>query len=464
MKKKLLAAVLAGTLALTMIGCGEPAKKETPETKDTKAESTEAAEKTEKAEKADVAGNTETASGSEEGKSEGAGKETQKQDLVIMITSPSDLNTAVEQKLIDKLGDKYNIITKTWDAAAVEQTVKTAAAANEQIDLVQYWPNQMNSFTEVGLASDLTPYMDEEWKSVFNEGVLDIGTYDGKLYNVAYKTVYPAMLADLEVTRAAGIKDEEIKETMTWDEFCDLCRRINEHEGTMGASVQSEYACWLVRNAMMQVWDTDSELDKWNAGEISFKDEKITGAFEMVKEVFDEGLFYPGEGALAVTEDQIYGAMTAHKIGFAFFPTTAVKTAIINTGLKEYKICDFPAMGKNPTNPLLGGCDGYFIPTCAKNAEGAVEAMKYLTGEEIMTFRAEGGQVPCARISESADVDETFMKSISRCADQIYPTEIINIGAELSDYIQNQMPANYIYNGEASLDELEELREAAVSK
>ena len=66
----------------------------------------------------------------------------EKQDLVIMITNPGDVNNEVEQRLIEKLGDKYNIITKTWDSASVEQTVKTAAAADEQIDLVQYWPNR----------------------------------------------------------------------------------------------------------------------------------------------------------------------------------------------------------------------------------------------------------------------------------------------------------------------------------
>ena len=224
------------------------------------------------------------------------------------------------------------------------------------------------------------------------------------------------------------------------------------------------YACWLSRNAVMQAWDTDEELDQWNAGEISFKDEKVVKALDKVKAVFDEGLFYPGDGALAVTRDQLYGAISAHKIGFIFDSSTAMKTTIDNSGLKEFKVCDFPIMGNNPTNPLLGGCDGYFIPTCAKNVEGAVEVMKWLTGEEIMTYRAENGQVPCAKIAEDAAVDEGFMQSISRCIDQIYPSEIINVDAELSDYMQNQMPANYIYNGETALSELDEIREAALDK
>lgn len=461
MKKKLLAAVMAGTLVFSLAGCAGGSDKGT-ETKAVDAKTTEAKSTEAKAEddKSEDAKETESRAGEEKDTASAEGK----QDLVIMITNPGDVNNAVEQKIIEKFGDKYNIITKTWDSASVEQTVKTAAAANEQMDLVQYWPNQMNSFTEVGLATDLTEYMDAEWRSTFNEGTLEIGTYDEKLYNVAYKTVYPAMAVDLEVTRAAGIEDSEIKEQMTWEEFCELCRRIEENSDAYGAGIPDTYACWLTRNAVMQVWDTNEQLDKWNAGEVSFKDDKIKSAFEMVKSVFDEGLFYPGEGALAVTQDQLYGAISSHKVGFIFEPTTSIKTTIDNSGLKEYKICDYPAMGKNPTNPVLGGCDGYFIPTSSKNVEGAIEVMKYLTSEEIMTFRAEGGQVPCAKIAEGAKVDEAFMESISRCSEQIYPTEIINIGAELSDYMQNQMPANYIYNGDASLDEMEELRLGAVNK
>ena len=127
MKKKIWAAVLAGTLALSTVGSSVVAY-----------------------------------------------ADDEKQDLVIMITNPGEVNNAVEERLKEKLGDKYNIITKTWDSASVEQTVKTAAAAGEQLDLVQYWPNQMNSFTSVGLATDLTDYMDDEWKEGFEEGTLDM--------------------------------------------------------------------------------------------------------------------------------------------------------------------------------------------------------------------------------------------------------------------------------------------------
>lgn len=440
-RSRLLSILLAGAMVLGCTGCGGT------DSTDSKTGSGQPA--------SSVSAETENVSSQ---KTDG-----EKKDLVIMITSPgSTINVEVEEYLIEQLGDKYNIIAKAWDSAALEQTVKTAAAADEQIDLVQYWPNQMSSFISVDLATDLTPYMDDEWKSHFGDTVLDIGTYDGKLYNVPYKSVYPLMIVDLEVTRAAGIADDEIKDSMTWEEFLELCRRVQENTDASGAAVFQNNTCWLVRNALMQVWDNNSDLDKWNSGQVSFLDEKIVKAFDMVKEPFEEGLFYPGEGALAVTEEQIYGAMSSHKIAFIFQTNSGTKTYIENSGLTEYKICDYPKMGSNPVNPVLGGCDGYFIPACSKNVEGAVEAMKILTGEEVMTKRAEAGQVVCADTSENASVDPDFMNAISRSSSSIYPTEIVNIDAELSSYLMNQMPANYIYNGIESLNELEELRKAAV--
>ena len=65
---------------------------------------------------------------------------------------------------------------------------------------------------------------------------------------------------------------------------------MQENTDKSGAAVQTEYACWLVRNAVMQTWDTDEELDKWNAGEVSFKDPKIVAAFDKIKDVYGKVL------------------------------------------------------------------------------------------------------------------------------------------------------------------------------
>lgn len=384
-----------------------------------------------------------------------------KQDFVIIITAKdTEVATTIEQMTTEKFSEKYNVISKAWDTTTLEQTVKTAAAAGTQIDLVQYWPNQMNSFTSANLAMDLTPFMDDEWAAIFNKGVLELGTYNGKLVNVPYNSVYPMIIANKDITDAAGLT---LSDQWTWDEFIAACKQIQEKTDAFGAAIYKDWACWLVRNGCMQAWDTDAELDAWNAGKVSFNEPKIKDAFEKVAAPFKENLFYPGDGSLAVTLDQATAAFGQGKFAFFFDVNTVATQTINDSGLENYQIIDWPAMGNNPTNPLLGGSDGYFIPTCAKNIDGAIEAMRYLTSKEILTLRAENGFVPTAEI-DTTNLDQDYMTSISRCVSQIYPTEIINIDAELSQYLMYQMPANYIYNGSSSLDELETLRKAAVGE
>lgn len=385
-----------------------------------------------------------------------------KQDLVMIIASAnSETSKKAERMAIEKFGSKYNIIAKGWDERTIAQTVKTAAAADIQLDLVQYWPGYMNTFISAGLALDLTPYMDKEWASRFKENALEIGTYDGKLYNVPYNTVYPLIIVNTDITDAAGIK---IPDQWSWEEFVKACRIVKEKTNAYGAGINKNWACWLTRNALLQMWDTNEEVDAWNAGQISFKDKRVIKTMEKVKSVFDEDLFYPGgTAALALSLDQANAAFSQGRYAFMFTVNTIAAKTIENTGIENYKIVDWPFMGKNPKKPLLGGSDGYFIPACAKNVEGAVEVMKYLTSEEVLAVRLRDGQIPPVKITNT-DVDPEFLTAISRCINQIYPTEIINLSSELNTYICNEMPANHVFYGKSALDELETMRKAAISK
>ncbi len=436
-KKRWLALGLAGLMMISAAGCGSSDEGSENSGKEASSESD-----------------------SGEDSQEGSGE---KEDLVCVFMK-TEADEPLQEMLHEKFDDKYNLTIKILDQTALEQTVKTAATAGEQIDVVMYWPNQMNSFTSADLATDLTEYMDDEWRDQFTDpSSLEIGTYDGKLYNVPYGSVYPLIIANTELTDAAGVTLPE-DGAWTWDEFISACEQITEKTGKFGACIDESCACWTIRNAYMQCWDTDEELDAWNAGEVSFKDDKIVEATEMVASAYENGIFYPGEGALAVTGDQAIAAFSQGEYAFMFAVNGSVATNLEKTGLETYKIMDWPSMGKNPTDPLLGGNDGYFIPTCTKNLEGALEVMKYLTGPEIATMRAEIGTVVTNKINEDADVNAELMAQVSRRTSSVYPTEIINIDAELSQYIMYQMPANYVNNGESALDDMEAMRQAAVGE
>jgi len=388
----------------------------------------------------------------------------EKQDLVMIITQATDFDKSIEEKLHGQFDEKYNLIFKTWEEANVEQTVKTAATANEQIDLVKYWPMQMETFLNADLATDLTPYMDAEWKERFtNVDILKMGTYNEKLYNIPYDNVYPVLIANLDIVKQAGVTLPE-SGAWTWAEFEAACKTVEENTDAFGAGIQKDQACWLPRNMFLQVWENEEDMNRFIQGEISFKDPKIEGGLERIKEDFAEGLFYPGEGALAVTQDQLYAAFSQGKYAFMFIPTSNVVGALEKTGITAFQIMDFPAWGSQENPPLLGGCNGWFIPGNAKNAQGAVEVMKFLQSEEISTYRLDAGKLVVTKAGADSKVEKELLSTLTRNANQIQPKEIMGLDAELNQYVAQLMPANYINNGASALDELDDLREAAIQK
>lgn len=385
--------------------------------------------------------------------------EGEKEDLVMIIDVPDEtFSSDIMNMVEEKFGEEYNLVIKTWSGGPdTQQTLRTAALAGEQIDLAMYFPNSMNQLIESELAMPLDEYLTDEWKSRFSEGALEIGTFNGKIYNLPYSTVYPMVIVNQDLADQAGIKLNEDGK-WTWDEFIEFCAAVNEKTDAFGTAIPSGWAVWLTRNANMQIWDSDEELDAFCSGEVSFLDDKIVEAADIVNNAFTSDYFYPGgEASFALENDEAYAALATGKTASLFCVNSMAVSTIEDTGLENYKIMDWPSMGTNETDPVLGGCNGYCIPTTAKNIEGAVKVLDYLTGQECATVRAEAGCVSTVTIAEDANVDAELMTEISRCSDQIHK-EINDVLTEVSNLTEQTMPANYYYYGESALEELEEAR------
>lgn len=382
-------------------------------------------------------------------------------EMVLMIENPeipvtSDVVKKVEEKFPD-----IKFISKTWDQSQIEKSVKTAFAAGEAVDIVQYWPNQMKNFTTSDMALDLTPYLDldQDWKNTWVEGALEVGVFDNKNVAVPFGTVYPLLQVNTELLKKAGV---EVKDQWTWDELVDACVKIKENTDAFPLGVKADNACWFVRNGLMQCWDNQEELDKFNAGEISFTDSRVKEVFERIKDLYDKSYLYPGEGAVSATQDQITAAFAQGQV--AMFANTNNQCGIAKeaaNGAFDVEIISWPNMGKEDMNYLLGGSDGFFITANTKYPDKAVEVLKYLTSTEILQMYADTGNVVPVKGIESADPDYELY---GVDAAKVYPTEPIGISPEMFDYIVYNTPSNYLFYGDTCLDELEALRVAAVGK
>jgi ABC-type glycerol-3-phosphate transport system substrate-binding protein len=380
-----------------------------------------------------------------------------KTDMVIMIESAD--NPVFRETIIPMLGKKFpeiNFISKLRDPTQQEKVIKAAFAAGESVDIVLYWPTQMQNFTEGNMALDLTPYLnaDPQWKNTWGDNI-NVGEYDGKIIAVPSGTVYPLMLANRELLIKAGVT---LKDQWTWNELLEVCRKIKTvSPDVFPLGINYEWACWFIRAGLLQIWDNQAELDAFCNGDIPFTDPRVKTVFDNIKSLYDNNYFYPGEGALTATNDQILSAFVRQRVAIMPYVNLLVANTKRDTiaGAFETAVLTWPNMGKPSMNKLFINSDGYFIMSNTKQPDKAVEVLKYLTGAEVMQVLADSGAVVPVKGIKSSDPDYTLY---GRDLVLAYPNEIINTSSEIFDYIIYHTPANYILYGQQALNELEALR------
>ncbi len=381
--------------------------------------------------------------------------ESDKASLVMLIEEPNVEYYPVFMETLGKLYPDYTITSKTWDQSQVEKTVKTAFAGGEAVDIVKWFPNQMETFISADMALDLTPYMDEEWKSIFVENALDIGIYDGKLYCLPITTVYPDIDVNMDIFKEAGV---EVKEHWTWEEFAAACEKIKQNTDAFPFAICDTRVGWFQRNAFLQIWDNKEELEAFNRGEISFRDERVVAALDKINDLFVKEYAYPGNGAFSQTKDQTKAAFTQGKIAMLFNVNNGGKTireVMEEAGKTNVCTVSWPTMATGECDYVLGGCDGYFISANTKNPEASINVLKYLTSKEAFELQAQRGDVVPANIEGEAS------EEFSRDSAKVYPKEILAISPEMNDYIYYDIATNYFYDKDSTLEELESLRTSA---
>jgi len=383
----------------------------------------------------------------------GAAQPGQKLELTIMITDPtSERNRKIEEDLLEHFKDKYNITAKPWEQQVAEKSIKTSIVANTPVDLAYYWPNFMSTFVDSDMALDLTPYLDEnngEFRSRFLPGTLEVGTYNGKVYALPSESVYPMILINKDILDQAGVVWPE--EPVHWNDFLKVCGEIQAKTDAWCFGINKDWATWFPRNNLLSNWPDEAAMLEFAQGKISFDDERVIEAFEASKFMF-ENYVYPGVGALSTTREQVEIAFKEGKIAMMANVNSQASLTVKNSGLKNVIVASWPVMN---LRYLAGAATGYFIPANAKHPEASIDLLKYLMSPESMQIRVDLGTP--VTIKGVTSTDPQF-QDYSKDAGYIAPAEIINVDPKIFDIMLNKMPANYVFNGQSSLEELDTIR------
>jgi ABC-type glycerol-3-phosphate transport system substrate-binding protein len=287
-----------------------------------------------------------------------------------------------------------------------EQIIKTGIASGDPVDVSFFWGTNMITFTENDMALDLSPYLtanDNEWKNTFVPAFIDAGLKDGNYYAVSYQPVIETIFYNVDL-----FADNNIKVPETWDELLDACVKFKAL-GVYGIGCWNGFNHQMLQSAY-QYMANDGTLAAATSGQVDFTtSEGLKQCLLNWKNVYDNGYWYPGEGALTSTKEQTEAAWYQGKIAMVYNANAAA-------GLYE-KECPFTVGAMK--HPLVkeGGLyalnfitNALFIPVNAKHPEEAIRFMKYYTSDAGMMEVLKSGRAPTT-ISMQAKIDNALIKA-----------------------------------------------------
>ena len=205
-------------------------------------------------------------------------------------------------------------------------------------------------------------------------------------------------------------------------------------------------------------------LEALGKGEVPMTDPLFKKALEGAGALYQKGYVYPGDGALTSTMDEITAAFAQQKVVMvaAVFTTVQSLHQLATDGKFTLRSVLWPQMGKEKV--VLGGCNGFFVPSNAKHPDEAVEVLKYWLGKEMQAINVKHGLITSNAELEITDPNAAALAKFGN----YFPTtaEFTSLSTEIGSYVDKNLLADYVLGASADdvLGKMEELRQQALAK
>lgn len=400
------------------------------------------------------------------GQEEQAGTKNNGLTTIKFYGSDSQYNKNIVEKFEAKNPDiKVQIVPVDFDNA--EQVIKTGIASGNPVDVSFFWGSQISAFVSSDMATDLTPYLTADnnaWLNTFVPKYIDAGKIDGKYYAISYQPVIETLFVNKTI-----FEENDLKIPTTWDELLDVAAKLKE-KGlyTIGN--------WTGQNHQLlvfayQIMANHGVLADCSAGKLPFAGPNeapgLRQALGMLKDVYDKGYWYPGEGALTATRDQVQAAFYQGKIAMLFDAGSNVGTYEKNASF-DLGVTKFPLVNGDSKYAVNVVTNALFIPANAAHKEEAVRFIKFYTSEEGQAETMATGRLPSIKTKQDK-ISNKLMQDLMNTTmgdDVVSYRHIQNISPEINSFIQNDL-VSMVCSGESidsALEQLEQLRMRAMGE
>ncbi len=282
MKKKLIATVLAATMALMSIGCGNT----------------------------ETAGDTSSNAGqTAESKTEVSAGTEQKDPVTLRFSWwGGDERLAATLKVIEQFEAKYPYITiepEYGSSDGYNDKLATQLAAGTEPDIIQIEPGNMSL-----LVSDDTNYFVDLKEAGFNLSLFDKdyisqrinGGFDGKQLGLPTGVAGIALLVNKDVADAIGI---DFAQDYTWNDLIEWGKKVRAYDDSMYLlCANKEYLANIVaRNYAKQISGQQAISDEDGLQKMTAEDWKKV--YEYVQELYDNEVVPPASYMAAYSGDNM---------------------------------------------------------------------------------------------------------------------------------------------------------------
>lgn len=422
MKKRVIAAMLAGLMVVSVTACGNDSST-----------GSEAQAPAQEAAPAESAGDSE----SKEAPAETA-----------QPSGPVELTVTTTFAGEDGNAQNYKNAVKAWEEKTGNTVVDTSATADETFKMrvatdfetgsepdVLFFFNgaDANSFIEAGKVLSIDEIRAEypEYATNMNEDLIPDSLVDGKKYAIPVNGYWEAMFVNTEILEAAGV--EMPGENYTMDMFKADCEKIKAAGYTPIAAALGNIPHYWWEFAIFNNQSPDTHLEIPESVEDTNGQAWVSGMND-IKELYELGCF--PDNTLSATDDETFAMFTDGKAAFLIDGSWKVggivgacqsdpedPSTLDNDKLAKFDVTYVPGKGSRKATDLIGGLSsGYYITRKAwddpDKRAAAVNFVEYMTSDEVVPAFAQhaASALKNAPVVDPAEFNELQLRAIEMMA------------------------------------------------
>lgn len=426
--RKSLALVLAGIMAVSLVGCGSSESGKTAESGEAKAKSVKLS--------------------------------------VTTTFAGEDTNAANYQAAIkeweSKTGNKVDDSSATSNEEFKSRILTDFETGSEPDVLFFFNGVDSNQFVEQGKVVSIDEIRAEypDYADNMMDERLGASPVDGKNYSVPVNGYWEGLFVNKEVCKQAGV-DVPTADT-TWDEFLTMCEKIKKAGFTPIAVSLQEVPHYWFEFSIFNHQNVDTHATIPTSADDEYGKAWVSG-LEDIKNLYEKG--YLPDNTLTAGDAETFQLFTSNKAAFLIdgsWKVGGIEGAVDN--IDNFTVTCVPAMGERKGTDIIGGISsGYYITKKCwddkEKREAAVNFVKYMTSDEKVSLFA-GTSVTA--LKNGAKPDESKMSSLAKDA-LTYSTAVTGIAPAVQDSL-SEAAREPIFKGMAGLVKGEKKIDKAVQE